>query len=350
MRKADLYGMAASEARELLARAPFVHLATTRDDGAPILRALHGVFVGDRLAFHAAPVGEKVEGLGRTAVVTAERVLAEIPSWFVDPERACPATTYYESAMARGRLVAVDHPGDKARVLSALMGRFQPEGRHAPIEADSPLYAKQLGALLVFALEIEELTGKAKVGQNRSPAERTRIAEGLWRRGAPGDCAAIEALLARNPDTPLPAFLRAPIEGARLVAHVGPERHPEAVDLLRGAYWLEGVDDAAIAAPFARSAGVGAVLDGRLVAAARATSDGARAWIYDVIVLPALRGRGLARALVAQLLDHPDVRDARTVRLSTWDAAGLYERGGFRVLAEVERGGRRVTEMILERS
>ena len=55
----------------------------------------------------------------------------EIPSWFVDPERACPATTYYESAMARGRLVAVDHPDDKARVLSTLMGRFQPEGRHA---------------------------------------------------------------------------------------------------------------------------------------------------------------------------------------------------------------------------
>lgn len=349
MRKADLYGMAADEARELVARAPFVHLATTRDDGAPILRALHGVLVGDRLAFHAAPIGEKVEGIGRPAVVTCERVIAEIPSWFVDPERACPATTYYESAMARGRLVALDDPREKAEVLGALMARFQPEGRHVPITATSPLYAKQLGALLVFALAIEEVTGKAKVGQNRAPAERTRIAEGLWRRGAPGDCAAIEALLAHNPDTPLPAFLRAPLEGARIVAHVGPERYPEAVALLRGAYWLEGVDDASIAAPFARSAAVGVDRGGRLIAAARATSDGARAWLYDVIVDPAARGRGLARALVALLLDHPDVRGARTIRLSTWDAAGLYERAGFRVLAVVERQGRRVTEMILER-
>ena len=69
---------------------------------------------------------------------------------------------------------------------------------------------------------------------------------------------------------------------------------------------------------------------GALIASARATGDGARvAWIYDVIVRPDWRGRGLGEALVRLLLDHPAVRHARMVRLGTRDAQPLYARMGF---------------------
>lgn len=73
----------------LLERAPFVHLASTTPDGRPLIRTVHGVVVGDSLCFHGAPVGEKTETEGREAVVSAEEIVASIPSYFMDPERAC---------------------------------------------------------------------------------------------------------------------------------------------------------------------------------------------------------------------------------------------------------------------
>jgi ribosomal protein S18 acetylase RimI-like enzyme len=88
--------------------------------------------------------------------------------------------------------------------------------------------------------------------------------------------------------------------------------------------------------------------DGRLVATARAVSDSGTAWIYDVVVARDWRGRGLGRRLVELVLDHPAVRVAKTVRLATRDARGLYERYGF---VDVERWKRTFTEteMVLAR-
>jgi len=40
-------------------------------DGAPVLRTLHAAIVDDALVFHAAPIGEKMETLGRACVVSA---------------------------------------------------------------------------------------------------------------------------------------------------------------------------------------------------------------------------------------------------------------------------------------
>jgi predicted GNAT family N-acyltransferase len=89
--------------------------------------------------------------------------------------------------------------------------------------------------------------------------------------------------------------------------------------------------------------------DGRLVATARALSDGARAaWVGDVCVARAWRGRGLGEAVVRSLLDHPTVRDADRVRLNTRDAQALYARLGF--VETLGRAGPFVsTEMILRR-
>ncbi len=125
--------MERAEAVALLERSGVVHLASTTADGAPVLRTVHGVVVRGALAFHGAPAGEKMEVIGREAVVSAEEVVAAIPSYFIDPERACPATTLYRSAQVHGRVERVDDAEEKAEVLSALMHRFQPEGGHVPI-------------------------------------------------------------------------------------------------------------------------------------------------------------------------------------------------------------------------
>ena len=57
------------------------------------------------------------------------------------------------------------------------------------------LYTAELRNVLVLRVRPELVDGKAKLGQNRTPAERRKIVEGLRRRGAPGDEAAIAAIL-----------------------------------------------------------------------------------------------------------------------------------------------------------
>ena len=85
---------------------------------------------------------------------------------------------------------------------------------------------------------------------------------------------------------------------------------------------------------------------GELVAFARATSDGRVAWIYDMIVRPDRRGSGAGSAVMQLLLDHPAVRSARRVRLTTRDAMTFYRRLGFVDLAEAPRPPWPLVDMI----
>jgi GNAT superfamily N-acetyltransferase len=56
------------------------------------------------------------------------------------------------------------------------------------------------------------------------------------------------------------------------------------------------------------------------------------AWIADVFVLEAHRGRGLGRWLLETLLAHPALDGLRVVMLATADAHELYEGYGFRAV------------------
>ncbi|WP_272423471.1 GNAT family N-acetyltransferase [Polyangium jinanense] len=336
----------------LLARAPVVHLGSTTHDSEPVLRVVHGVVVGDHVLFHGAPVGEKMDVIGRRAVVSAEEIVASIPSYFVDPERACPATTLYRSVQVHGTVERIEAPYLKAAMLTALMKKHQPEGGYVPIDAEHPLYKKAVAGVLVLGVSLERLDGKAKLGQNRTPAEVGRILDLLWARGAPGDVAAIDLVRAANPSAAVPSFLEAPAD-TTLVCAMGEADADEATALLVGTYWCEGTPpDRIRKSLLGSSAWVGARdRSGTLVGTARAIADGARrAWIYDVIVANAWRGRGLGRALMRLLLDHPAVRGAETVLLRTRDAMKLYEPFGFRTRHVHRTDGREVHEMILGRT
>jgi ribosomal protein S18 acetylase RimI-like enzyme/nitroimidazol reductase NimA-like FMN-containing flavoprotein (pyridoxamine 5'-phosphate oxidase superfamily) len=343
--------MDAGEARTLLARAPVVHVATTTASGEPMLRTVHGVVVGGHVAFHGAPAGEKVEAVGRPVVIAAEETVAQIPSYFVDPERACPATTYYRSVQVHGVLEEVTAPDAKALVLRALMKKFQPEGGHVPIDEAHPLYRKAIAGLMILRVPLDRMDGKAKLGQNRTPAELARVVIRLWERGLSGDARAVELVRDANPSLPTPAFLLGP-DGARLVCAMVERDVAGAVELLAGEYWHEDSTPEAIAgAHRASSAWVGARDQaGRVIATARATSDETlHAFVYDVSVAPGWRGRGLGKAIVRLLLDHPAVRNARGVRLGTRDADGLYRRFGFRDMKELPPPAWRTIEMALRR-
>jgi len=345
----EIFRSPTDRALAVLRRAPTVHLATTTPEGAPVLRALDAAVLDDGVYFHGAFAGEKARCVGRPAVVSAEELVAHIPSWMVDPRWACPASTLYRSVQVHGTLTAVDDLAVKARVLGALMERWQPEGRYEPMTADHPHYRGELKGTLVLRVGYDAVNGKDKLLQNRKPEEVVRVVEGLWERGQPGDPAAIEAIREANPTAPTPAFLTAP-EGLRLAVALREGDAEQASRLLSGQYWWTLTPQASIAAAQrASTAWVGAHDgDGRLVAMARAMSDLRSAWIYDVVVDEALRGRGLGRRIVELLLQHPAVRGAAFVRLSTRDAQGLYTRMGF-VEADLRKRWPTASEMVLAR-
>lgn len=334
MRRAEL-SVSSAEALAFLGAAPVVQIAGTTAEGRPVLRSVHAVVIDGMLAFHAAPAGEKLEMIGREVVVATDAVVAEVPSWLKDPERACPATTFYRSAQVHGRLELVEEPRLRARIMQALMLRFQPEGRHVPIDVDHPdwdrLYRKPVAGLLIAGVVPERVSGKFKLGQDRTPEQFCGLIEGLWRRGRPGVDAAIELCRQFHPERPLPEFLRGP-EGSELCTRLVERDVAEVVAMLRGQYWNVEWDDSRIAAALlGSSAWVGARdREGRVIASARAVGDGAKlATIYDVIVAEDWRGRGLGRRVVELLLDHPAVRGVGRVDLATRDAQEFYRGFGF---------------------
>lgn len=349
MRRSE-FAMTSAEAHAFLAEQATFHLAGTLADGTPVLRALHGVIVDGYLAFHSAPKGEKTSLIGRPAVAAAEETVAVVPSTFFDPVRACPATTYYRSVQVHGVVEAIEEPAAKARALQALMDKLQPPGGYVPITHDDPLYRAAVNGILVAGLRLERVDGKAKLAQNRKPPEVTALLASLWRRGEPGDARALELVRAANPAAAAPDFLAAPA-GTTLHAWLPPSAAPEAAALLDGAYWNgDYTVDQLARAHVGSPAWVGARDEaGRLIATARALADGGKlAWIYDVMVAPAWRGRGLGQRLVELILDHPVVRDTVRVMLGTRDAQSLYARYGFVDRAELPRGFA-TTDMVLLR-
>jgi nitroimidazol reductase NimA-like FMN-containing flavoprotein (pyridoxamine 5'-phosphate oxidase superfamily)/ribosomal protein S18 acetylase RimI-like enzyme len=309
---------------------------------------MHAVVLEDAIWFHGSPSGEKADCEGRPAVVSAEEHVCQVPSWFLDEVRGCPAATFYRSAQVHGRVEEVTAPAEKARVLQAFMRKYQPEGRHAPVEP-GPTYALELEGTMVLRVSIEQVDGKDKLGQNKPPEQLRGILEKLWARGAPGDAAAVDAIRDANPSIEDPPFL-ACAQGVRLRCAMGEESLEETAHLLESAPWLAGVSREAVARAHRSSqAWIGARgADGELAGSVRALSDGELAIIADLVVAPAWRNVGIGKALLRLLLDHPAVRPARVLRLHAREAHELFERFGF-LVASFRRRPSDPLEMVLER-
>lgn len=72
---------------------------------------------------------------------------------------------------------------------------------------------------------------------------------------------------------------------------------------------------------------------GRQIGFARVVTDMTRfAWLSDVFVIDAFRGRGYGSILLRAVLDYPPLAPVYTWTLGTRDAQAFYERFGFRSL------------------
>ena len=107
--------------------------------------------------------------------------------------------------------------------------------------------------------------------------------------------------------------------------------------------WARGIDRARVDRSIDASLCFSAWIGDDQMGFARAITDTATfAYLCDVFVLPAWRGRGVARALMTAVDAHPDLQGLRRFLLFTSDAHGLYSRFGFAPLAHPQRGMERL--------
>ena len=104
-------------------------------------------------------------------------------------------------------------------------------------------------------------------------------------------------------------------------------------------YWAKGRSHETVVASVQASLNFGAYAEtGEMVGAARVVTDYATfGWLCDVFVLDEHRDRGLGKALVAAVIEHPQLANLQRIILATADAHELYADYGFDLMASPER-------------
>ncbi|MBL8309587.1 MAG: GNAT family N-acetyltransferase [Burkholderiales bacterium] len=107
---------------------------------------------------------------------------------------------------------------------------------------------------------------------------------------------------------------------------------------LSTSYWSPGVPRSVIERAIQHSLCFAVLCDGAQVGFARMVTDRATfAYLADVYVLEAHRGRGLSTMLMDHVMQHPDLQGLRRMLLVTRDAQGLYNKYGFQSIAKPDR-------------
>ena len=124
-------------------------------------------------------------------------------------------------------------------------------------------------------------------------------------------------------------------EGYELATDQGAIDAVAAHAYLTTSYWSPGIPLETVRRALAGSLCVAVRHEGEQVAMARVVTDRATfAYLADVYVLDAHRGKGLSKAMVAWFHAHPELQGLRRWMLMTRDAHGLYAQFGWTPLAD----------------
>jgi len=107
---------------------------------------------------------------------------------------------------------------------------------------------------------------------------------------------------------------------------------------LSQSYWSPGIPLQVVERAVANSLSFGLFHGRKQVGLARVVTDKATfAYLADVYVLDGHRGQGLSKWLIESVLAHEELQGLRRFLLATRDAHGLYQRFGFKALANPSR-------------
>ena len=107
--------------------------------------------------------------------------------------------------------------------------------------------------------------------------------------------------------------------------------------LAEESYWARGISPRLIRRAIDGSITVGVYHGASQVGFARIVTDCARiAYLMDVFIDAAHRGKGLGASLATVIRDHPDLADVSRWLLATRDAHSVYERAGWHQVRQPE--------------
>ena len=151
---------------------------------APVVLPTHFTLAGEELLVHLArpnPVWPHLEAAAevRMAVIGD---YAYIPTYWRakagGPDEDGVPTSYYSAVQFVCRPTIVDDPQGKVDILTAQLGDFQPEGRHAAVGVDEEPYGRMLSGIRGVRLAVLRVEAKFKyddANPRRAPAARRRV-------------------------------------------------------------------------------------------------------------------------------------------------------------------------------
>ncbi|MGN0701814.1 MAG: pyridoxamine 5'-phosphate oxidase family protein [Lentihominibacter sp.] len=136
---------------EVFTKATSGVLAVLGDDDYPYAVPLSFVYSDDKIYFHCAKEGHKLDAMRKWdkvsfCVIDQDQVVGE------------EFTTYFRSAIAFGRVRELEHFGEEfLEAHKRLSLKYWPEATREKIDED---LKKEGMPMLVFAIDIEHMTGK----------------------------------------------------------------------------------------------------------------------------------------------------------------------------------------------
>lgn len=101
-------------------------------------------------------------------------------------------------------------------------------------------------------------------------------------------------------------------------------------DFIGVSYWATGRTVETMHTLIDNSLNFGVYLDRKQIGYARVVTDYAQfAYLMDLFIIEAHRGKGYSKELMDFILNHHSLQNIKVWRLSTADAHGLYEKFGF---------------------
>ena len=128
-------------------------LALAEEGGFPYAVPLSYVYTGDKLYFHCAKSGHKLELI---------RQNLKASFCVVDQDQIVPEeyTTYFRSAIVFGRMQVVEDEGEKRTAIEKLSKKYSPEHTE---ERRNKAIGKDWKPLCILRLTIEHMTGKEAI-------------------------------------------------------------------------------------------------------------------------------------------------------------------------------------------
>lgn len=141
------------EIADILYRGTSGVLALAGDDGYPYAVPISYVYDGEKIYFHSAKAGHKLDAVKRNEKAS----FCVIDRDSVVPEEY---TTYFRSVIAFGRMRVIEEEAEKRAAIEKLAAKYSPETTPA---SRSEAINREWGPLCMLEMAIDHMTGKEAI-------------------------------------------------------------------------------------------------------------------------------------------------------------------------------------------